>query len=90
MAKPRIRESDLYPPLKRFLEAQGYAVKGEVNDCDAVAVRGGEEPVVVELKVSPESKGAHAGDGAVRAAPARCMSAWRTGVPCWRGTVAGR
>jgi hypothetical protein len=52
MAKPRIRESDLYPPLKRFLEAQGYAVKGEVNDCDAVAVRGGEEPVVVELKAS--------------------------------------
>ncbi len=52
MAKPRIRESDLYPPLKRFLEAQGYTVKGEVGDCDAVAVRGGEEPVVVELKVS--------------------------------------
>ena len=50
MAKPHIRESDLYPPLKRFLEAQGYAVKGEVNDCDAVAVRAGEEPVVVELK----------------------------------------
>lgn len=45
-----MRESDLYPPLKRFLEAQGYVVKGEVQDCDVVAVREGEAPVVVELK----------------------------------------
>lgn len=48
----KIRESDLYLPLKRFLEAQGYEVKGEVQDCDVVAVRGGEAPVVVELKLS--------------------------------------
>lgn len=47
-----MKESDLYPPLKRFLEAQGYEVKGEVNDCDVVAVRENEEPVVVELKLS--------------------------------------
>jgi|SRR5919109_826897 hypothetical protein len=44
------KESDLYPPLKRFLESQGYEVKGEVHDCDAVAVRAREAPVVVELK----------------------------------------
>ena len=43
-------ESDLYPPVKRFLEAQGYAVKGEVKECDVVAVRGDEAPVIVELK----------------------------------------
>ncbi|MGL5446509.1 MAG: DUF2161 domain-containing phosphodiesterase [Rhabdaerophilum sp.] len=43
-------ESDLYPPVKRFLEAQGYVVKGEVRDCDVVAVRGEEAPVIVELK----------------------------------------
>ncbi|OYU48598.1 MAG: hypothetical protein CFE31_09080 [Rhizobiales bacterium PAR1] len=43
-------ESDLYPPVKRFLEAQGYAVKGEVRECDVVAVRGDEAPVIVELK----------------------------------------
>ncbi len=45
-----MKETDLYPPLKRFLEAQGYAVKGEVTGCDLVAVRGEELPVVVELK----------------------------------------
>lgn len=44
------RESDLYGPVKAFLEAQGYAVKGEVDSCDVVGVRGEEEPVIVELK----------------------------------------
>ena len=43
-------EADLYPPVKRFLEKQGYLVKGEVRDCDVVAVRGDEAPVIVELK----------------------------------------
>lgn len=43
-------ESDLYPPIKRFLESQGYVVKGEIGPCDVVAVRGEETPVVVELK----------------------------------------
>ena len=43
-------ESDLYPPVKRFLERQGYAVKGEIGACDVVAVRGDEPPVIVELK----------------------------------------
>ncbi len=47
-----MKESDLYPPLKRFLESQNYEVKGEVQDCDALAVRGEEAPVVVELKLS--------------------------------------
>ena len=45
-----MREIDLYPPVKAFLEAQGYAVKGEVQGCDLVAVRGEEPPVIVELK----------------------------------------
>ena len=43
-------ESDLYGPIKRFLEAQGYEVKGEIGACDVVAFRGPEGPVVVELK----------------------------------------
>jgi hypothetical protein len=47
-----MKESDLYPPLKRFLESQNYEVKGEVQDCDVLAVRGEEAPVVVELKLS--------------------------------------
>ena len=46
-----MRESELYPPVKAFLEAQGYAVKGEIGACDVVAVRGEEPPVIVELKV---------------------------------------
>jgi len=47
-----MKESDLYLPLKRFLESQNYEVKGEVQDCDALAVRGREAPVVVELKLT--------------------------------------
>lgn len=43
-------EADLYEPVKRFLEGQGYAVKGEIGACDVVAVREGEPPVIVELK----------------------------------------
>ena len=43
-------EVELYSPIKRFLEAQGYSVKGEIGACDIVAVRGDEGPVVVELK----------------------------------------
>ena len=47
-----MQESDLYPPLKNFLEAQGYQVKGEIGDCDVVALRNDQSPVVVELKCS--------------------------------------
>jgi hypothetical protein len=43
-------ETDLYLPVKRHLEAQGYTVKAEVRGCDAVALRGDELPVIVELK----------------------------------------
>ncbi len=45
------REQDLYPPVKALLERQGYTVKGEVGAADIVAVRKGEEPVIVELKL---------------------------------------
>jgi hypothetical protein len=50
MAAPSIKETDLYAPIKRMLEGQGYAVKGEIGAADVVAVRGGEDPVIVELK----------------------------------------
>ena len=49
MSKPR--ETDLYPPIKAFLEDQGYVVKSEVGAAAVVAVRGAEPPVVVELKL---------------------------------------
>jgi hypothetical protein len=47
-----MREEDLYPPIKIYLQSQGYDVKGEVGACDVVARRGSEEPVVVELKLT--------------------------------------
>ncbi len=48
------RETSLYPPVKRFLERLGFAVKGEVCGCDLVALRGEEPPLVVvgELKLA--------------------------------------
>lgn len=45
-----MKETDLYPTVKRFLERQGYVVKSEINGCDIVAVRELEAPVIVELK----------------------------------------
>ena len=47
-----MKESELYPALKQFLESLGYEVKGEIQDCDVLAVRGEEEPVIVELKLT--------------------------------------
>ncbi|KUF12850.1 DUF2161 domain-containing phosphodiesterase [Pseudoponticoccus marisrubri] len=45
------QERDLYAPVKALLVGQGYEVKGEVGAADLVALRGNEEPVVVELKL---------------------------------------
>lgn len=45
-----LSEADLYAPVKAFLEAQGYSVKGEVGAADVVARRGDEDPVIIELK----------------------------------------
>jgi len=46
----RRRETELYAPVKAFLESQGYEVKAEVDGADVVARRGKEPPLVVELK----------------------------------------
>ncbi len=43
------READLYPPLRDFLENQGYEVRSELNHCDITAVKNG-LLIVVELK----------------------------------------
>jgi hypothetical protein len=45
-----MKETDLYLPVKRLLEGQGYTVKGEIGAVDVVAMRGDEGPVIVELK----------------------------------------
>jgi hypothetical protein len=47
-----MREADLYPPLKAYLQGQGYTVKAEVGACDIVARRGDDAPVVVEMKLT--------------------------------------
>lgn len=46
-------EVSLYPAVKRFLEAAGFEVKGEVNGCDAVAVRSdaSQTLAIVEMKL---------------------------------------
>ncbi|HEY0183480.1 MAG TPA: DUF2161 family putative PD-(D/E)XK-type phosphodiesterase [Rhodopila sp.] len=47
----RQRESDLYLPVKRHLEALGYTVRGEVGSCDVVGLSG-DTLVAVELKLT--------------------------------------
>jgi len=47
-----MKETDLYPPIKAFLEGQGYEVKSEIGAVDVMAVRGSEDPVLVELKTA--------------------------------------
>ncbi|HWR38477.1 MAG TPA: DUF2161 family putative PD-(D/E)XK-type phosphodiesterase [Patescibacteria group bacterium] len=46
-----IRETDLYPPVRDYLIGLGYTVRGEVKDCDMIAVRD-DELLAVELKRS--------------------------------------
>ncbi|MCI2400630.1 DUF2161 family putative PD-(D/E)XK-type phosphodiesterase [Aliiroseovarius subalbicans] len=46
-----VQETDLYPPVKAWLEALGYDVKSEVGPADVVGLRDGAAPVVVELKL---------------------------------------
>jgi hypothetical protein len=45
-----MRETDLYGPVRSFLEGQGYSVRGEVGPCDVMAVRDG-MVLAVELKL---------------------------------------
>lgn len=52
MPRSPLKESDLYPDLKAFLEAQGYEVKAEIGACDLMARRGDEPAVVVEMKLT--------------------------------------
>lgn len=44
-----LREADLYPPLRAYLEALGYTVRAEVKGCDVAAIKG-DDLVVIELK----------------------------------------
>lgn len=47
----KLKETDLYNPVRDFLEQQGYLVRSEVMDCDITASKA-EELLIVELKLS--------------------------------------
>lgn len=44
-----MKESDLYPPVKRMFESMGYTVNAEVKDCDVTAIDGN-KLIITELK----------------------------------------
>jgi len=46
------KETDLYQPVKNFLEGKGYEVKAEVTGADVVAMQEGHSTVIVELKLA--------------------------------------
>ena len=50
-ARGPARETDLFPPVRDYLLAQGFTVQAEVKGCDITATRG-DELLVVELKRS--------------------------------------
>ncbi|MGI9256394.1 MAG: DUF2161 family putative PD-(D/E)XK-type phosphodiesterase [Salinispira sp.] len=45
-----MKETELFHPIKKWLEGQGYSVHGEVRNCDLVA-RKGAEMIIVETKL---------------------------------------
>lgn len=47
-----MQETDLYPAVKTFFEAEGYEVKAEVIGCDVVAQKNDAPTVIIELKTS--------------------------------------
>lgn len=47
-----MKEADLYPPLKAYLEGQGYTVKSEIGACDVMARRGEEPALIIEMKTT--------------------------------------
>lgn len=50
MNKEKIYEVDLFPPVQNFFQKKGFAVFGEVNDCDVVALKE-DELLIIELKL---------------------------------------
>ena len=46
-----MKETELYIPVKRLLEEEGYEIRGEVSGADIAAMRG-EELLIVEMKTA--------------------------------------
>lgn len=51
MSSNRFQETDLYLPIKIWLENNGYTVRAEVKNCDISAIKG-DELILIELKKS--------------------------------------
>lgn len=49
MPKKTLKETDLYPPLRDYLIANGYTVRSEVEACDIAATKD-DELVLIEIK----------------------------------------
>ena len=47
----KMRESELFDPVRRLFAERGYSVNAEVRDCDVTAVKN-DELVIIELKTS--------------------------------------
>lgn len=47
----KMLEKDMYLPIKKYFEEKDYIVRGEVGQCDLVALKG-EELIMVEMKKS--------------------------------------
>lgn len=46
-----MKEEDLFAPVKRLFEQEGYSVNAEVRDCDVTA-SAGDELIIIELKTN--------------------------------------
>jgi len=46
-----MKESDLFKPIKKYLETSGYKVRAEVKNCDITATKD-DELIIIELKLS--------------------------------------
>lgn len=46
-----MKEADLFEPVKKYLEANGYNVRAEVKNCDITATKD-DELIIIELKLN--------------------------------------
>jgi hypothetical protein len=46
-----MKETDLFPPVKKYLETNGYTVRAEVKNCDITATKD-DELIIIELKLN--------------------------------------
>lgn len=76
----KIKETELYAPVKAYLVALGYEVKGEVGAADVVARRGADAPLIVELKTGFSLQLMHQA-----VARQRISDSVYVAVPRWKG-----